>query len=570
MPHRKSSLLLAAVSATLVMSITAAVGPLTLFWSNHTRTERNLVEQQLQGIRNVQSLLVDAETGQRGYALTGSDVFLQPYYMAVSELPSALKYLEFVYKGDLPEEVAKVEDLISQARLTMEHLATVVRLRSSRGFGPAEAENTTAQGKALMDAVRAASADLIFDETQEVAELDDQLLTNLRWAVLISALSFLVTLALGRFIYVSMRRTIDHERQSTGAALLASTQLRDSLVRLERRNKEVGVLGGIARILQTELTQEETLQLASSHCQQLLEDSSGTFYLYRNSADLLEQAASWGAAAIDKERVLQPHECWAIRQGRSHTTQHKHDLRCAHCVDDPQGPLRTHWCVPLIAYGEVLGLLHISQTGPDEATDTGLQFAEAIAEQTALALANGRMRQVLQTQSIKDPLTGLYNRRFMDATLERELARARRTNTCLSVVMLDLDNFKSMNDRYGHAAGDTVLRAVSALLLRSLRASDIACRFGGEELMVILPDCPPEGAVLRAEAIRASLEVMSVTELGQSFHVTASFGVASTATCGQDQNLLLKAADAALYTAKRAGRNRVEAWRPEATQDKTA
>lgn len=569
MPYRKSSLLLAATLATLVMSITAAVGPLTLFWSNHTRTERNLVERQLESIRGVQSLLVDAETGQRGYALTGRDVFLQPYYTAVSQLPLALKNLDLVYQGDFPEEVARARSLISQARLTMDHLATVVRLRGSRSFSPEEVENTTAEGKALMDAVREASADLIFDETQEVAALDDQLLANLRWAVLISALSFIVTLALGRFIYVSMRRSIEHERQSARAAMLASTRLSESLVSLERRNKEIGVLGGIARILQTELTQEETLQLASTHCQQLLEHSSGTFYLYRNSADLLEQAASWGPAAIEKERVLHPNECWAIRQGRPHITQHKHDLRCSHCVDDEGAGQVIHWCVPLIAYGEVLGLLHISQAGSNEGNDTGFQFAEAIAEQTALALANGRMRQVLQTQSIKDPLTGLYNRRFLDATLERELARARRTNTCLSVVMLDLDNFKSMNDRYGHAAGDTVLRAVSALLLRSLRASDFACRFGGEELMVILPDCPPEGAALRAEAIRASLEAMIVAELGQSFNVTASFGVASTATCGLDQNLLLKAADAALYAAKRSGRNRVESWRPEAPQGKT-
>lgn len=154
----------------------------------------------------------------------------------------------------------------------------------------------------------------------------------------------------------------------------------------------------------------------------------------------------------------------------------------------------------------------------------------------------------------------------MEETLERELVRARGTDTCLSVVMLDLDNFKSMNDLYGHAVGDTVLRAVAALLGRGLRASDIACRFGGEELIVILPDCPPEGAAMRAEAIRISLEAMQVVELGQSFKVTASFGVASTALCGHDQSALLKAADLALYTAKRTGRNRVESWRPIAVK----
>ncbi|WP_225776315.1 GGDEF domain-containing protein [Pseudomonas sp. Marseille-Q5115] len=166
----------------------------------------------------------------------------------------------------------------------------------------------------------------------------------------------------------------------------------------------------------------------------------------------------------------------------------------------------------------------------------------------------------MQTQSIKDPLTGLYNRRFMEETLERELARCKRSNTCVSLIMLDLDNFKALNDCYGHPAGDAVLRAAAGLLLQSIRASDVVCRFGGEELLIILPDCPLEGALARAEAIRASLEVMSLVDVGQSLSVTASFGVASTALCGTDQAVLLKAADSALYKAKRAGKNRVESW----------
>jgi PleD family two-component response regulator len=147
----------------------------------------------------------------------------------------------------------------------------------------------------------------------------------------------------------------------------------------------------------------------------------------------------------------------------------------------------THCCLPLVVYGEVLGLLHIRREGPRADAEANIQFTESIAEQTALALANGRLRQVLRTQSIKDPLTGLYNRRFMEETLERELARAHRNSTALSIILLDLDNFKSLNDQYGHAAGDAALRASAALLVQSLRTSDIACRVGGEELVIILP-----------------------------------------------------------------------------------
>jgi CHASE3 domain sensor protein len=405
MPHRKPSLLFAATTATLVMSITAAVGPISLFWTNVTRTERNSVEHQLDSIRVLQSLLVDAETGERGYALTGKEKFLQPYYVARSQLPEAIRSLRHSYENDFHDEVEKVETLIGRAEQKMSHLDAVVKLRSERGAEVAASEVANGNGKQLMDSVRDMSEEMIRAETQEVGELDDKLNTNLLWAALLSLVCFILTLSLGRFIYVTMRVTIRRQTDSAAAAKCASTQLGESLDRLERSNREIGLLAEMARLLQTEMTQEETLQLASSYCQ--------------------------------------------------------------------------HWCLPLMAYGEVLGLLHIRHIASPLEVETSLQFAEAAAEQTALALANGKMRQVLRVQSVKDPLTGLYNRRFMEHTLERELARARRDGSALSLIMLDLDNFKVLNDLYGHSSGDEVLRAAAEVLTRSMRASDVVCRYGG-------------------------------------------------------------------------------------------
>ena len=558
MAVRKKTLLLATTAATLVMAVTAAVGPFTLFWTDDTRTQRNIVERQINTIRYVQSLLVDAETGQRGYALTGNEAFLQPYYIAGSQLPTALKDLRLEYQDDFPAEVAQVEDLIKHATQEMDHLDQAVRLRAEKGYEAAKADAEAGRGKQIMDYVRGLSVDLIFDEAHEIAQLDNQLHANLRWAVAISVMSFLLTLALGRFIYLSMRKAIQRQTESAGIAQTMSQELSESLGRLERRNKEIGLLAEMARLMQTELTQEETLQLASTYCRQLLLNSAGTFFLYRNSRDVLEKAASWGGG-VDQEVTLSPTDCWAIRRDRWHMAGDPNDLCCNHYeATFKLGEDMTHCCLPLVAYGEVLGLLHIRQTASRAEAEASIQFTEAIAEQTALALANGRLRQVLQTQSIKDPLTGLYNRRFMEETLERELARARRNNTALSIILLDLDNFKSLNDQYGHSTGDAALRASAALLARSLRTSDIACRFGGEELIIILPECPLEGAVSRAEAIRMEFEAMRLQELEQTLTITASFGVASTTLCGTDQNALLKAADAALYRAKRAGKNRVE------------
>jgi diguanylate cyclase (GGDEF)-like protein len=564
MLYRRTSLLFAAAAAMLVMSITAAVGPVTLFWTNNTRMERNLVEHQLDSLRTVQSLLVDAETGQRGYVLTGKESFLQPYHVAASQLPLAIRQLHSAYEENSAEERVQVDSLITGAHLKMEHLDKVVKLRTDVGYNAAEAEIAGGHGKQLMDDVRDITSELTADETTKVARLDDRLQANLRLAVAISVATFLLTLALGRFIYVSMRRAIQRQTESAqrqaesaASAQVASTRLGHSLEHLEQRNLEISLLAEMARLLQTELSQEETLQLANSYCQRLLAGSSGTFFLYRNSADALLPAASWGTVDLPPDTLLSPKACWAIRRARVHQVEHDHELCCAHYQQAMNTRPQAHWCIPLMAYGEVLGLLHICQDEPPHLPSASLNCAEAIAEQTALALANGRMRQVLQTQSIKDPLTGLYNRRFMEETLERELARARRANACLAVIMLDLDHFKRLNDTHGHPAGDSVLKAVATLLLRSLRTSDIACRFGGEELVVILPDCTLEGAVVRAEAIRAAFAAMTLLELGQPLTVTASFGVSSTAVCGTDQAALLKAADTALYKAKQGGRNRV-------------
>lgn len=565
MAYRKTNLLLAAMAAMLVMSITAAISPVTLFWTNQTRMERNLVEQQLDSLNLVQSLLVDAETGQRGYVITGKESFLQPYFVAVAQLPASILKLAALYQNSPAEEAGQIDTFIARTRLKMAHLDTVVKLRSEGGYSPAAAEIASGHGKQLMDDVREVTNKLTADDTAKVARLDDQLQANLRLAVMVSVATFLLTLALGRFIYVSMRRAVQQQTlsaqqqaESAATAQVASARLSQSLERLEHRNLEISLLAEMARLLQTELSQEETLQLANSYCQRLLEGSAGTFFLYRNSADALLPAASWGAVNLPPDTLLSPKDCWAIRRARVHLVEQGHDLCCAHYPQHTDTATYTHWCIPLLAYGETLGLLHIYRDARQPTEEASLKCAEAIAEQTALALANGRMRQVLQTQSIRDPLTGLYNRRFMEETLERELARARRTHACLSVIMLDLDHFKRLNDNYGHPAGDSVLRAVSALLLGALRASDIACRFGGEELIVILPDCALEGAVARAEAIRAEFAAMTLYELGQPLTVTASFGVSSTTVCGADQSLLLKAADTALYKAKQGGRNRVQ------------
>ncbi len=163
----------------------------------------------------------------------------------------------------------------------------------------------------------------------------------------------------------------------------------------------------------------------------------------------------------------------------------------------------------------------------------------------------------LRDQAIRDPLTGLFNRRFLDDTLDREIARAGRDGSPLSVVMLDVDHFKAINDTHGHKAGDTALAALGTLLRSKSRLGDFACRYGGEEFVVIMPDTPLATALLRAEEWRVALLQTAVTSQNQAIHMTLSGGVAVFPRHGETSDALLHAADLALYAAKVAGRNRV-------------
>jgi len=215
-------------------------------------------------------------------------------------------------------------------------------------------------------------------------------------------------------------------------------------------------------------------------------------------------------------------------------------------------------CLPLVAQGDVIGCITV--VGRELGGAHGSmqkQFVVQLSEQVALSMSNAQLRLKLRQQSIIDPLTELYNRRYMDETLKRELQRAKRRKSQLSLILVDLDHFKRVNDTYGHDTGDDLLRRVGEVLRQGIRTVDIACRFGGEELVVILPDCDMNAAVQRAERLRVAVAAIELSGRALAHAVTASFGVSSTSDGNDEVESLLRAADQALYTAKQTGRNRV-------------
>src|SRR6185295_13782874 len=240
-------------------------------------------------------------------------------------------------------------------------------------------------------------------------------------------------------------------------------------------------------------------------------------------------------------------------------------LSCQHLIAPPQG---AYLCAPLMGQGEVQGMLHVqyaatpagdSETARKRQLESQQAWALTVSEHIALALANLKLRDTLRAQAVHDSLTGLYNRRYLERALEREVLRAARNKRTVGVIMLDLDHFKQFNDSHGHEAGDALLRALGDYLVTHVRAEDIACRYGGEEFVVILPEASPEMSRVRAQELWKGVQGLHVNLHGELLRgVTASLGVAAFPAQGTTVAELLRAADAAMYAAKRQGRDRVE------------
>jgi diguanylate cyclase (GGDEF)-like protein len=337
-------------------------------------------------------------------------------------------------------------------------------------------------------------------------------------------------------------------------------------VTIERRkhNRESRLLAELNEWLQCCKSLEELYQIVSEFLTILLPNCAGSLYIYANSRDVLDCAKVWNGA--EATTPMQPDECWGLRRGRVFTHgESEIEFNCSHVEPSTAGD---YCCIPIVAHGDTIGMLHL-QFGDDRSSKGEQARREAIAgqrrlglvcaEQISMAIANVRLRDQLRDQSIRDALTGLFNRRYLLESCRREFSRAMRAHQSVSLLSIDVDHFKKFNDNHGHDAGDTVLRAVGQCLEDIIREEDIACRFGGEEFVVALPGASPAIAARRAEELRSKIELLEVPYLGMHLpRITVSIGVAAFPNCGDNPQVVLRAADAALYKAKDAGRNCVE------------
>lgn len=483
------------------------------------------------------------ETARRGYTLTSQEEYLEPYHYAKRELPKDLEALKqlTIDNGSIQQALQTIEPVIQ----------SLVRRVTADVRNPSQDAKMIASNmsevKILLDQARQLLEEVSGEERRLLAMRmveSENRQKDLNLTLMIMGAGFLAVLI---FTFIKLFLEVAERKRN-------ELSLSESKAENELTVHNLSLMGELSSLLQACSKTEESLEVIKRYAQRMLNADSGVLYLFHDSRNLLEQSARWGLEP-KSQATFEPDDCWALRRGEMHLLdENEHNMPCAHLHEDE---VTNSLCVPIVAQGTVLGIMHFENTQHQNFSSLDTSLAHNLASQIALALASLKLRETLRNLSVRDPLTSLFNRRYMEESLHREIASAKRKGHQLGVVMLDVDHFKRFNDTFGHDAGDVLLREVGNIMQLNSRVSDIACRFGGEEFVMIYPETSPEFVLQRSELLRQAIVAMQLKHFGRSLgEVTASFGIASFPEHGATIQELLKAADEALYRAKGEGRNR--------------
>jgi len=559
-----------AASAALIACVAASVVGLQL--SLAQANERSGLVAHVHEVIGAAGVLardaVQAQAGVRGYALTGDRSFLDQFVEGSALFRRDAARLTALIREE-PEQLARIGRLMALYDAWREGSAEPLIENTSQEV-QTQARALVISGRRQMDALRATADELMRAEEEQLGARQQARDASMRWLNLLSVIAtgLVVLLGAGGAVLFTQRLSRRLSSVVTSARAITQGNLGERLAttgddelsdlarsfnemagHLEASDRDGHLLNQLREMLHAAHTMEDVQRIIPAFVPACLPGSSGRIHLLNPSRNLLTPTVEWGVNG--GEDPFPPEACWSFRLGRSHvvTGTEPVGVRCAHSF----GAAGSTACIPLMAQGDVIGLLHYVFQGERVPPLVG-----ELGAVLALTVANMRLREALRNQAARDPLTGLFNRRYLEETMVREFARSRRTGTPLSVVMVDIDHFKRFNDTYGHAAGDAVLKVVAGVLRSTFRTADVVCRHGGEEFLVLMPDCSAPDALRRAETVRVGVSGLSVMHEGRPLEsVTISAGVASFPGNGDARDVLVQAADAALYRSKREGRNRV-------------
>ena len=466
--------------------------------------------------------MLDEETGARGYFETRDTRFLDPFYAGETAFAQALATSRALDGGDAPL-LASLAAQAQQNANWRDAITGQITTLADSGVRPTIAQAIA--GRAMVDAFRRLNA--VY--ASQLSFRRDSALTRSTWlGVGVTGLVCVLLVLCGLWL---VRRISRRE------------------VLRQRRQQE------LRELLQVSASEDESRDLLIRHVERSV-PGAGAALLNRNNSDdrlevvMNEHAQSTPLRGLPTEQ-LRPRSCLAVRLSHSHRAEPGDSplMECEVCGKVAASVL----CEPLLVGGQVIGSVLVARKDPID-RDQADRVRESVT-QAAPILANQRNLALAERRAASDALTGLPNRRAADESIKRMTAHAGRTIAPLSVVLLDLDHFKQINDVHGHDRGDKVLAAIGGLLAANVRASDFAARFGGEEFLLLLPDTDREGALELAEKLRRAIERADISQIGR---ITASFGIATLPTDAVEPEQLLRKADRALYAAKARGRNRVE------------
>lgn len=535
------------IVALLVITIGIQFGGFVYTTTQHEAL--NELRSEMRDMRALQRALFEAEDSVGDYVISSEESHLQRYFVAIHDLRGARSTT--IPRLQPATQAAPFHPRASPAVLATDNViaswnAAIGLMRESRRDEALQTLRGAAHTR-LMN-IRSAIDGYLERAEREAGDYEERDALGGKLAAALQLIGGMLTLG----VLIMAFRSSGVETRARRAAVVQATSAHAQAV---AAHEQVERLFRMTDMLQSASGYADANAVLKATTDGLLPDFGCSLYVFNNSRDRLDLSSAWnlpeGHAPAE---TVSPLACWALKRGKPHLNSAAGaTLRCDHQSID---------CavleIPMMARGEVFGLLSFYVTGPDAETRiedvTGVTMA--LADAMSLALSNISLREKLKNQALRDPLTGLYNRRYLEDMLERFMVLSERSSRPMSIIMIDLDHFKRLNDEHGHAVGDAVLRDSAEAILGALRQSDVACRYGGEELTVLLPDTGLEEALAKAEILRARIESLSQVH---GTRITASFGVAAYPDTSANVGGLMTMADGALYEAKHAGRNRVVA-----------
>ncbi len=517
-------------------------------WVNHTHATLNLISQ-------VEALKHQAIAESRGYILAGSNESRDNFWKVEGQLQREMDSLVGMVI-DNPAQHRRSIRLREALERRLAISSDAMAFYASRGVAPALSDARTQMIRAREADVGLRLGELRQGE-QALLSARSRSAERAAWLMLLAAgIGIPLSLFLVGHAHRLLARENRERTQAQAAASASNAELSRTVSQLAHLSDSMAALSTYSGMLQGASDAQELYEISVTTFRKLLPGTSGFLYVIRASRDQAELVARWGEGLAPTDPAPAPHACWSVRRNAAFAVDDlRHGLRCPHTGRPPGAEEVMGLCIPLSAQGEVVGWISLQRLGQGRIPDESL--AISLCEQFSLALANVRLKESLQHQAIRDPLTGLFNRRYLEESLSREIARCERRRQPLAVLMLDVDHFKAFNDRHGHATGDIALAAFGSMLQAKCRAEDIACRYGGEEFTLILPETDLATALERAEEIRAGAALLRIGPPGTLPRITVSIGVALMPEHGNVGLELMRAGDMALYRAKHEGRDRV-------------